>query len=65
MRSILAPRLDAGELITDISLNVSPLGPNRLVDVLVEVPSIMKDLSEIDVILLNLELEIRKELNIT
>jgi len=65
LRSIFVPRFDAGEFRIDISPKVSPLGPNKLVDVRVEVPSIMKDLSDMDVILRNLELEIRKELNIT
>jgi len=62
---MLVPWLDEGKLTRDISLNVSPLVPNIFVDIRVEVPSIMKDLSDIDVTLLNLELEIWKELKIT
>ena len=55
---MFVPRVDAGEFRIDISPKVSPLGANKLVNVRVEVPSIMKDLSDIDVTLLNLELEI-------
>jgi len=65
LRSMFVPRVDAGEFSIDISPKVSPLGANKLVDVRVEVPSIMKDLSDMDVIVRSLELEIRKELNMT
>jgi len=62
---MLVPWVDVGKLTRDISLNVSPLVPNIFVDIRVEAPSIMKDLSEIDVTLLNFVLEIWKELKIT